>query len=62
VLAGGLLVAALALLVEAVLAGVERLVTPRPLRSTPAGRAGMRVEPGLRARSRERKAGQEPLG
>lgn len=32
ILAGGLLVALLALLVEAVLAGVERAVTPRPLR------------------------------
>ncbi|MER7169528.1 ABC transporter permease [Micromonospora sp. NPDC000207] len=32
ILAGGLLVAGLALLAELVLAGVERLVTPRPLR------------------------------
>jgi osmoprotectant transport system permease protein len=32
ILAGGLLVAVLALLVEAVLAVVERAVTPRPLR------------------------------
>jgi len=32
VLAGGLLVATLALVVEAVLALVQRLVTPRPLR------------------------------
>jgi osmoprotectant transport system permease protein len=48
IVAGGLLVALLALLVEAVLAAVERLVTPRPLRrerseadrrSTPIGAA-----------------------
>jgi osmoprotectant transport system permease protein len=38
VLAGGLLVALLALLVEVVLAGVERVVTPRPLRRTPTRR------------------------
>jgi osmoprotectant transport system permease protein len=38
VLAGGILVAALALLVEAVFAVVERLVTPRPLRRAPRTR------------------------
>ncbi|GAB3149302.1 hypothetical protein GCM10027290_35320 [Micromonospora sonneratiae] len=34
ILAGGVLIALLALLVEVILAGVERLVTPRPLRRT----------------------------
>jgi osmoprotectant transport system permease protein len=38
VLAGGVLVAGLALLVEGVLAIVERLVTPRPLRRAPRTR------------------------
>lgn len=40
ILAGGLLVALLALLVELLLAGLERLVTPRPLRR--AGRRNSR--------------------
>ena len=38
ILAGGILVASLALLVEAVFAVVERLVTPRPLRAPRATR------------------------
>jgi osmoprotectant transport system permease protein len=38
VVAGGLLVAALALLAEGVLAGVEYFVTPRPLRRTRGAR------------------------
>ncbi|MCW6008316.1 ABC transporter permease [Micromonospora sp. CPCC 205371] len=42
ILAGGLLVALLALLVEVVLAGVERAVTPRPLRRS-RGRAARRA-------------------
>ncbi|GLI03507.1 ABC transporter permease [Phytohabitans aurantiacus] len=42
ILAGGLLVALLALLVEVVLAGVERVVTPRPLRRS-RGRAARRT-------------------
>jgi osmoprotectant transport system permease protein len=33
IVAGGIVVVILALLVEALFAGVERLVTPRPLRS-----------------------------
>jgi osmoprotectant transport system permease protein len=33
IVGGGIVVALLAFLVEAVLAGVQRLVTPRPLRS-----------------------------
>nr|MDT0662664.1 ABC transporter permease [Micromonospora sp. DSM 115978] len=43
ILAGGLLVALLALLVEVILATVERLVTPKPLRRT-RGRARRRAE------------------
>ncbi|MEH1127026.1 ABC transporter permease [Micromonospora sp. CPCC 206061] len=42
ILAGGLLVALLALLVEVALAGVERVVTPRPLRRS-HGRAARRA-------------------
>ncbi|MEV4755739.1 ABC transporter permease subunit [Micromonospora sp. NPDC049559] len=45
ILAGGVLVAVLALLVELVLALVERLVTPRPLRRTRVrGRADRRAD------------------
>lgn len=42
IIAGGLLVAGLAILVELLLAAVERLVTPRPLRRT-RGRAARRA-------------------
>ncbi len=42
ILAGGLLVALLALLVEVILAGAERAVTPRPLRR-PVARVGRRT-------------------
>jgi osmoprotectant transport system permease protein len=48
ILAGGFLVAALALLVEGVLAVVERAVTPRPLRRA-RGRAGRRAQAAIGA-------------
>ena len=46
VVAGGLLVAALALLVEGILAVVERLVTPRPLRRVRTARRSGLAEAG----------------
>jgi osmoprotectant transport system permease protein len=46
IVAGGLAVALLALLVEALLAVVERLVTPRPLRATRRRRPAAAVPAG----------------
>jgi osmoprotectant transport system permease protein len=46
IVAGGITVALLALLVEAILAGVQRLVTPRALRSLRRGRAAAAVPAG----------------